>query len=448
MKKVLSKSLYLYLFSILGFITSIFSAPIIYDTVDPLSPDYGKTITVTYHAYLHPGEYAKGFVKFPYGFTLSGTGGARIHVDVTEPVDGDIILNGKTLFLDGDLFLGEKSVIHGDAGTPSSAIESDGVVSWQYVSWGAMPLTFPPTGNPLEPKPWQIPAGGGFDRGFITKEGRTIHALNNVVIDGYIYFGQIHSNYIGNVVLNGHGNHLYFINANGFWCWWGSYTIKNIIMHGAADFNNSIIVFEDVTLDMSGISVPTSFQQLATITMRGNNKIIGKTNQDFNCIGGEIYLEESSSLTIGQGVKWKIASRVGKYFAVHFKDKSSTLILDQCSLVLGETVETDDGYGLWRGEMLQTSLTFSVGTVKIYGSVDVSTPKTGVLSYPAEWRVYAGGPSYFSRNLGQADSFEITVPTGFDLNLGGISDDTTLNLIINDGARLIAHDNVRVNILQ
>ncbi len=420
-----------YIFLLFYLSISSIVSPTTYDTTT--GPDLNKSIVVSTTNTFNDGEYARGFVKFAQGFTLTSTSPtnnyAPTHIDVTEVVDGDIYLNGLTLYLDGDLYLGKNAVIHGPG-----TIRSNSIVQLTYIPWDYyMPIPF---------YPGSLPPGGGYLRGFITTEGNVLHTLNNLTVTNNVI--------LGGCTLNGHGNNLYFVNSTGFTGFWtDGFKLKNIILHGATNFSNSTVAFEDATLDVRNTLDGISFAQHTTVLMTGNNKIIGRNGQYLHLSGAEIFLDQDTSLTIGNGLIWSFDHNVGKYSAVHFKNKSSTIILDRCSLSLGSSINTKEASStLCYHEFLQTSLTFSIGTIIVNGTVHISTPKTTAIYYPWTRGTYSISlpPSV---ELGQNLPFTgLTIPAGFDLNLGGTWDQTKLDVIFNEGARIIAHDCVRVNVLQ
>ncbi len=359
-----------------------------YDTTS--GPDLDKAITVTWKNIFHTDEYAKGFVKFPYGFIVRGQ---SIHIDVTEPIDGDIFFDNVSLGYDPSLDIDYKLIL-GKGATLSGQ--------------GSM--------------------GAGIFLGFEHPS-----PYNIVLTDDLHITGTIQTLYTS--ILKGNGNHIY-VDKNAIWTTWvfmgiqSWMTIEDTTLHDVSSKNfwpwGARITLRDTTFLVE--------DRLELITedlwFENKNVISGKPGAEFK-IAVNSHIDRNSSLMIDEGIIWDVSAfGLGMYSTTTFcfVDKTSKLILNNCTLRLGSSQDghTDFLFGAYGNphEYLQKTYTFSNGTVVVNGLVSAYSPRYGIVYVPSG----------------------SIVLDGFALELGAQGVGGSLDLVFNPNARLRCGDHLVVNV--
>lgn len=353
------------------------------DTYDTTAgPDLGKTITVSWHNIFHDNEYAKGFVKFPYGFTVNGE---NVYVSITEAVDGEInFQNNHGLNIERSLTLGQNSV------WTSGPTQNDAGFTYGY---------------PNVSDPYDIN---------LSHDLTFRASLNSSVGAAIIAFSAYGT-------INGNGNHLFINPGTLVGLVYSSNHFNNLNIHNIAKNNFAVVsslpTFRDVTFYVKD---SLKFNEVWAF-IEGNTKIIGNPGSTVICEYANFYINPDTTFLIGEGITLNLYSYgpSDNNSTIFFYDKTSRLHLKGCELSLGSTKNTPDSKFMppYAQEYLQNTLTFSTGTIIIDGTVDVTTTRTG----------YISGGTYLD---------------GFSLTWSASSLDT----LFLPSSRLRIHDNVRIYI--
>ncbi len=300
--------------------------------------DFSDTYTI-YTGYTAGDQYLRGVIKLRKGLSLvnpngSGTGSIYASIKVTEPIDGDIWLNGNTLILEGDIFLGRNVRIHGGDqdynGTIEGEYEPGKVFSMNLTSW------------PLIMKDYPIWVTGKI---YGNGNGLTIDEASGGKLVKPFYSGQ-------------------------------SLTLSNIVLTNLSETTYGLSGGNPLTLDNAKIFINQNpvFKWIYTIYIQGITQFIGDEKTSVTLQGSTFHILPQSELRFDQGINVIFEPDfVGPPLelgylpsACSFSDKSSMLTINNSTVTFN------------RGPVAhqQTNFGFTSGTININGKVNFDTDRT------------------------------------------------------------------------
>ncbi len=278
-----------------------------YDTTAPGRPEYGKFLDFYETVTLTNSEFLKGSIKLHNGIWCSWESSnptpPGAFVNITEPIDGRIILGGSGwgITTSWDLYLGNNVRIRGGDNIPHPPLPvfNFGTISTKVVD------------------------------GFVP----TIHLTNDVIIDkGVTFYGDT------SITINGNGNRLILENDAQF-IPFGFCSFKNIVLHNVNINTYPITQYLNISFYNTKLYISGYFRpQASDFYIDGDTTFYGVPNSIIDFKGMYIHIRQSGRLIFDPNCNIKIGNCDPSlvYFANHattkifFDDYSSTLFFDSC----------------------------------------------------------------------------------------------------------------------
>jgi hypothetical protein len=284
--------------------------------------DFDETYT------LYPGQYLRGFIKLRKGLSLWPPNSGSASIRITEPIDGDIWLNGNPLILESDLFLGRGVHING-----RGPISGSGILGYpvpEIPGYGSARIIL--TDGPLIVKNGNVTVIGQFD-------GNGNRLTVDTASGGKISpFGLFVAPIIGfvNIELTNFNDTAYSPVANSYW-----------ILDNA-----KVFIDQNATISLSVLDI------------KGTTQFIGTQQSKINLSSVWLNIFPQSELRVETGTHVIFTTQtLGVKTLCTFKDKSSILTLNNCTVDFNA------------GDLDQSQLTFTSGTININGQVNFSTDR-------------------------------------------------------------------------